>query len=147
MTIRNKLLLAVLGFSTLGISSLTGANTDQSDVVFQDGSVLIRCASGQEINDELFNAAFPNWIKSLQQHADDGLIRRAHYLGKLKEGIFIVVAGDSREQAAENAQVVLSDLTAVAEAAGQATGVESSVNPENTCQTTEIGPVAILPSK
>lgn len=147
MTIRKALFLATFCLSALGFSNTSVANADQANVVFSEGSVLIRCSSGQEISDDLFKAAFPDWMARLQKHANAGLVKRAHYLGRLKEGIFIVVAGESRDQAGENAKTVMADLAAIAQKAVDENGLQQPVSLDETCQTSEIGPVAILPIK
>lgn len=142
MSIRDLLLYSVISLSGISI-----ANADQTNVLFDEGRVLIRCSSGQDINNELFEAAFPGWITSLQKHADAGLVARAHYLGRLKEGIFIVVTGESKDAAAANAKIVMADLTAVTQKATEKTGLEPVASLDEACQTSEIGPVAILPAK
>ena len=125
------------------------AADEAAEMPFGEGSVLIRCGTppGQDnhISNKLFKAAFPNWMTSLQKHANDGRVARAHYLGILKEGIFIVVNGDSREDAAANAEMVLQDLGKIMDKAIEETGDTPPFTAEESCIVGEIGPVAILP--
>lgn len=126
------------------------ASADElAEMSFQEGSVIIRCGTppGQDnhISNQLFEAAFPDLITSLQLHANEGRIARAHYLGLLKEGIFIVVIGENREEALVNSNVVLSDLEKIVGKAIKATGEQPSFTAEQACLVGEIGPVAILP--
>lgn len=130
--------------------SLPNVRADETtDMYFDEGSMIIRCGTpvGQEnhISDALFKAAFPNWITSLQRHANQGRVARAHYLGVLKEGLFIVVIGDSREEALKNSEIVLFDLGKIMEEAIQKTGDTPPFTAKESCLTGEIGPVAILP--
>ncbi len=122
---------------------------EAAEMSFAEGSVLIRCGTppGQDnhISNKLFEAAFPDWIINLQQHANEGRIARAHYLGVLKEGIFIVVIGDSREDALSNSEIVLSDLGIIMKNAIEETGDAPPFTAEKSCLVGEIGPVAILP--
>ena len=133
------------------VFSINVSADESTEMSFGEGSVIIRCGTppGQDnhISDKLFEAAFPNWMTSLQIHADDGLVRRAHYLGLLKEGIFIVVVGEDREGAKRNSQVVLADLGKIMEEAMQSTGETPPFTAEESCLVSEIGPVAILPRK
>lgn len=112
---------------------------DSSEISFSQGSVLIVCAppEGVDVTTEQFNSAFPDWITFLQIKANEGVIIRAHYLGELKSGIFIVVAGDDKDGAMKNALLVIDELDDISQKAG----LEGS----NTCNFREIGPVAILP--
>ena len=114
--------------------------TDQSNIQFKEGSVLIICAppEGKELTEEQFNKAFPKWIALMQKRANEGIIARAHYLGTLKEGIFIVVGGANAKLAMENAIGVSEELNEVYEREVGETTIDS-------CRFREIGPVAILP--
>ncbi len=123
---------------------------DQTDYQFTAGNVLVRCMAPDEhplITTELFNAAFPEWITSMQKMANNGLISRAHYLGELKEGIFIVVEGETRNQAMVNATAVISEINAVTAKAIEETGESPDFAIDDACQFIEIGPVAIIPAK
>ena len=113
---------------------------DQTEITFDQGSVLVLCTppEGTEISREDFEKAFPRWIEFMQTRANDGTIVRAHYLGKLKEGIFVVVGGESTDAAMDNAVAVSDGLNAIF---NEATGMDA----ESTCGFREIGPVAILP--
>ncbi len=134
----------------VSLSSLSSASADEAtEMSFDEGSVIIRCGTppgkDNHISDALFEAAFPNWMTSLQTHANEGRVARAHYLGVLKQGIFIVVVGDTREQAKENSELVLSDLGKIMEDAMDSTGETPPFTAEESCLVGEIGPVAILP--
>ncbi len=141
MLIRNLIIIISLSLIYLPVAS-----ADQTDISFKEGSVLIRCSTGQKIRTELFEAAFSNWITTLQLHANEGRVVRAHYLGQLKEGIFIVVAGTSKNDAAVNAEIVLADLAEITQQAVAKAGMEPVIiNLDEDCQIIEIGPVAVLP--
>ena len=122
---------------------------EAGEMSFSEGSVIIRCGtppgSDNDISNKLFAAAFPNWITSLQTHANEGLISRAHYLGVLKRGMFIVVIGDTKEDAKSNSEIVLSDLAQIMEKAIKETGQTPPFSAEEACLVGEIGPIAILP--
>lgn len=142
--------LATILFPLMIALSMTNVSADEAaEMSFSEGSVIIRCGTppGQDnhISSKLFEAAFPSWMTSLQKHANDGLVSRAHYLGELKQGIFIVVVGENREQALENSEVVLSDLGKIMDMAMQETGEKPEFTAEESCLVGEIGPVAILP--
>ncbi len=66
-------------------------------------------------------------------------------LGALKQGIFIVVSGEDKEQALANSKVVMSDLSNIMEKAIKDTGEAPPFSPDEACLVGEIGPVAILP--
>lgn len=146
----SKLKIASIVLVALISFPLSIAIADETaEMSFKQGSVIIRCGTppGQNthISNKLFEAAFPNWITSLQDHANEGLVARAHYLGILKEGIFIVVVGDDREDALSNSEIVLSDLGKIMHAAIEKTGETPPFAAEDACIVGEIGPVAILP--
>lgn len=141
---------AVIVVTLLTCLSLSAVWADEAaEMSFGQGSVIIRCGTppGQEnhISNTLFEAAFPNWIISLQMHANEGRVARAHYLGVLKAGMFIVVIGDSREVALSNSELVLSDLGEIMKKAMKETGETPPFTAEDACLVGEIGPVAILP--
>ena len=140
-----SIVLAAFAYIPLSVALAEEA----AEMSFSEGSVIIRCGTpvGQDshISSTLFEAAFPNWIISLQEHANEGRVARAHYLGILKEGFFIVVVGDDREIALSNSELVLSDLGKIMEEAIEEIGETSSFTAEESCLVGEIGPVAILP--
>lgn len=142
--------ITVIVFGVLTFLSISVAHADEAaEMSFGEGSVMIRCGTppGQDnhISNKLFEAAFPTWMISLQEHADEGRVARAHYLGILKEGIFIVVVGDDREDALSNSELVLADLGKIMEKAIKETGDSPPFSAEESCLVGEIGPVAILP--
>lgn len=113
---------------------------DDTNVSFSQGSVLLICSppEGVEVTTEQFNNAFPEWITYLQTKANEGVIARAHYLGELKAGIFIVVTGEDKDDAKKNASNVMEELDSISQTAA---GLEGA----DVCNFREIGPVAILP--
>lgn len=142
--------ITVMVLSVFTFLSISVAHADEAaEMSFGEGSVMIRCGTppGQDnhISNKLFEAAFPNWMISLQEHANEGRIARAHYLGILKEGIFIVVVGDDREDALSNSALVMADLGKIMEKAIEETGDTPPFSAEESCLVGEIGPVAILP--
>ncbi len=137
----NKLLCAFAFVAGFFVTPLVMAD-DQSNITFSQGSVLIICAppEGVELTAEQFNSAFPEWITYLQTKANEGVITRAHYLGELKAGMFIVVAGKDKDDAMKNAQSVIGQLD---DTFRKVTGLEGA----DTCKFREIGPVAIVPQQ
>jgi len=129
----------------LALSPFLAHAEDQTTFKFDKGNVLIHCLAPDEnsmLSTEQFNAAFPHWITGLQDLANEGIVVRAHYLGELKEGIFIVVTGEDKAAARANAQMVLDKNTEILAQALEQTG---SAEAEARCETIEIGPVAVLP--
>lgn len=122
---------------------------DQSDIKFTEGSVLIYCTAPTEsgqISTKVFNEAFPKWMARLQERADEGTIARAHYLSDLKSGLFVVVLGNSTEQAMSNAGMVMSENRNILIDAYEKAGLDLRPEDER-CTLIEIGPVAVLPRK
>lgn len=144
-TIRKQILLFVMTVFSVSIYA-----QDQSEIYFSEGSVLIYCSKNdnpQELTTELFNEAFPNLIELLQQKANAGLISRAHYLSQLKEGVFIVVKGDSREESITNAEDILTSIDEVMASAMKKLELPQTGKTTDSCKTLEIGPIAIAPNK
>lgn len=141
-----KLVIAIVVlFVSFPISSAWAQS--QSDFSFDDGVVALYCSAkeGSEIPDDVFEEAFPQWIEALQSFADDGVISRAHYLPDFRSGVFVVVGGESLDNAKSNVLAVEKSMLAILESALTKAG---SANPYNdTCQQIEIGPVAILPKQ
>lgn len=128
--------------------SLNVDAADQTDMEFDQGTVLIRCTTPDghpQISRELFKRGFPHWITNLQKRANEGLIARVHYLGSLKEGLFIVVNGENRQEALKNAVVIIDEINTVMENAIEDSGDQPGFDQNDACQHIEIGPVAILP--
>ena len=127
-------------FCAVLFATNASSNDAQSELTFSEGSVLVICAppEGVEISTETFNLAFPQWIATLQKRANEGIVKRAHYLGELKSGVFIVIGGDTKDTAMTNAIAISDELNAIfKEATGNAL--------VGSCGFREIGPVAILP--
>ncbi|MEO1159928.1 MAG: hypothetical protein AAFW74_05625 [Pseudomonadota bacterium] len=115
---------------------------DPIDNEFEEGGVVAICGrpvGGPDLSSEAFLAGFPEWITSLQVKANEGVIERAHYLGTIKEGVFIVFKGPDRAQAMSSAKEVTGQLKRVYT---EVTGNESK---DEICRFYEIGPVAVLP--
>ena len=112
---------------------------------FKEGSAIIHCAAPSNedvISTEVFNEAFPQWITNLQLYANDGIVARAHYLGGLKRGIFIVVLGETSEQAMDRAVSIQQENRAIlAEAIVKADAVANE-QVDAVCQIFAIGPLA-----
>lgn len=138
------LITLAIAMATFG----TAIAEDQTNYQFTEGSVLIRCMVPEDqnkITTELFNSAFPQWITILQNYANEGLISRAHYLGELKEGIFIVVIGKDKEESMKNAETVITDINRITAKAMQDTSTALSFDAADACQFIEIGPLAVQP--
>lgn len=71
------------------------------------------------------------------ESGESPFIIRAHYLGELKSGIFIAVAGEDKNDAMKNALNVIGDLDDITQAAG--------LGEVDSCNFREIGSVVILP--
>lgn len=146
--IMKLLIIATLASAMSAFSSANAAN--QEDMVFEEGTVLIRCMAPeghQLISTELFNAGFPKWLTRLQKLANDGVVRRVHYLGELKEGLFIVIEATTKKQALERASMVVNDINSIMENAIVESGSRPTFDQHDACQYIEIGPVAVLPLK
>lgn len=117
----------------------------QSDFSFEKGVVALYCTTDgdSEIPVSVFEDAFPQWIEVLQNFANDGVIERAHYLPDFRGGIFIVIGGESLEDAKSKVMTVKKSNLTILEAALQKAGMASPSS--DACQQIEIGPVAILP--
>ena len=142
-SLRAPRLSAITLFSLLltGLSATAQEAVDQAALPFNQGSILIICGervTGETITSEDFFAGFPDWVALLQQQADAGIVTRAFYLDTLKEGVFIVVGGTSRETAQDEADDLIA---AMADIYTNATGRE--IDP--LCQTYSIGPLAVQP--
>ena len=114
---------------------------DPANLAFDQGSVLVICGervTGGDISSDQFFAGFPDWITMLQAKANEGVVARAHYLSRVKEGVFIVFSGPDKETAMKNASDVVGELTSVYARVTGNEGVEI-------CRSYEIGPVAALP--
>ena len=133
------------------LSNVANAQSDQSTFAFDTGSVVIHCIAPtgeQKISIDIFNEAFALWITKLQVHANEGRVIRAHYLNEFRQGIFIVVAGDTPSNAMENALAIRTENEEILKSAVEKTGGDpSSIDYEESCQLIPIGPVAILPMK
>lgn len=125
--------------ATLSVSQAAKAD-DQSNIEFAEGTVHIYCFQPKDANADAYLEAFPKLVTNLQNHADEGRVVRAHYLKELKHGIFIVVGGDTREDAVSNGEQLLEEQNDILESAG----ADSS---EDACRILEVGPVAVLPKE
>lgn len=116
-------------------------NAVNTNGTFKQGSVALMCTAPKtkEVSDAAFAKALPLWVETLQTLSKEGVVLRAHYLGELKAGIFVIISGDSPEDALTNAVLVsyqLSDIFI------KATGYQNF----HSCTYTQFGPVAVLPS-
>lgn len=136
----------LLSTTLLLVSTSIAWAQSQSDLSFDEGVVAVYCfvPNESEIQESVFEEAFPMWIEALQNLANDGVIIRAHYLPNLRRGVFIVVGGESLEDAKKNAMIVDQSNKSILKAALQKAGVTNPL--DGTCQHIEIGPVAILPN-
>jgi hypothetical protein len=141
----NKLYyLTAITFLSLSASTSVNAalNTE-----FHQGDVLIHCERPPEAEkypEEVFNKIFPVITKRLQTYANEGKIVRAHYMGKLGQGLFIVVRGENKQDAMANAKLIRQEnLITIYEATK-----DSKIGPQpDYCQLFAIGPVAVLPQQ
>jgi hypothetical protein len=127
------------------LSASTSVNA-AFNVEFHQGDVLIHCERPPEerLPEEVFNKIFPKITKRLQTYANEGKVVRAHYMGKLGQGLFIVVRGENKQDAMANAKLIRQEnLITIYEATK-----ESKIGPQpDYCQLFTIGPVAVLPQQ
>ena len=127
----------------------TGASaTDPADIIFKEGYALVLCAAPDghaQVSTDLFNAAFPQWIRFLQEQAEEGVVNRAHYLGELKDGVFVVVQGATRQDAVGRADVLIDGILSILEQANQETRSTPDFALADACRSVEVGPLALLP--
>ncbi len=126
---------------SIAIAPQTFAQTaDPETGMFREGTVAMMCTAptNKEVTDAMFEKALPRWIEVLQRLADDGVVRRAHYLSKLKDGIFIVIDGDGAQDALNKAVLASYELSQIFI---DASGIQNF----NSCTYTQLGSIAILP--
>ncbi|MEM6986398.1 MAG: hypothetical protein AAF499_07640 [Pseudomonadota bacterium] len=80
-----------------------------------------------------------------QEQAEEGVVNRAHYLGALKDGVFVVVQGATRQDAMEKAAVLTTGILSILEQAIQAARSTPDFALTDACRSVEIGPLAVLP--
>ena len=145
-----KTLQRLTGFF-LGLAALStshAADEDQFDLAFTEGTVHIYCFQPEGADDNVFADAFPKLITNLQENANRGLVLRAHYLEELTNGIFIVVGGETRDEAVANGAQLLAEQNAILDEALESSGSQATDDlSTETCRVIEVGPVAILPNK
>ncbi|ABA59104.1 hypothetical protein Noc_2651 [Nitrosococcus oceani ATCC 19707] len=125
-------------FASTSVNAALNTEFDESDV-------LLHCERPPEADkypEEVFNKIFPEITKRLQTYANKGKVLRAHYMGKLGQGFFVVVQGKNEEDAIANAKRIRQEnLTTIYEATK-----DSKIGPQpDYCQMFSIGPVAVLP--
>ena len=146
---RTRWASTVLAALTCALATTPRA-AEEDNVGFDEGSVLIFCDAPDPDSARhaaVFAEAFPKLIENLQLRADEGMLVRAHYLGRLKDGVFLVVDGESIEEARENAAALQRQNSAIIAEAMEAAGVDLDGYAGDNCRTEEIGPVAILPMR
>lgn len=133
--------LTVIIFLALSASMSVNA---ASNTEFHQGDVLIHCERPPEerLSEEVFNKIFPEITKRLQAYANEGKVVRAHYMGRLGQGLFIVVRGEDKQDAMANAKHIRQEnLITIYEATK-----DSEIGPQpDYCQMFSVGPVAVLP--
>ncbi len=138
----------LLFFISAVISFNSHASEDtnkQADVKFEQGTVIVICKSpvtDDKVKSELFNSSFPNLIIKLQNDYNEGRIIRAHYLGSLKDGIFMLVGGENKDDALSNAKIIVDENIEIIKSAFKEKNLPYVAH-ENSCVFHEIGPVAI----
>jgi len=117
----------------------------QIDFDFKDGAVALYCIEGEdsELPDSVFEKAFPQWVESLQKHANSGEVLRVHYLPNFRSGVFIVVGGDSLEDANSNVAKVEKSIETILDAELKKAGIKDFNHAP--CLKLEIGPLALEP--
>ena len=120
-------LAVALAVATAPPASAQADETDMIDLEFDGGAVLILCtapAPDSEAHARVFEDSFPRLIENMQLRANEGDLVRAHYLGRLKDGFFIVVGGDDIEEARQNAAELQQEDGAIVAEAIEAAGLE-----------------------
>lgn len=136
--------LSMITFFVLFASTSVNA---ASNTEFHQGDVLIHCERPPEADkypEEVFNKIFSKITARLQTYANEGKVVRAHYMGKLGQGFFVVVRGKNKQDAMANAKRIRQEnLITIYEATK-----DSKIGPQSDyCQLFSIGPVAVLPNK
>lgn len=124
--------------------NITVNPNDQTELIFHDGVVLVTCGAekaNQKVSTDLFNQAFPPLLTALGEFIKQGKLIRAHYLGELKEGVFLVVGGSDRSIAMENAKEIAAETTKVLKKAMLDAKVEDDFQLNDSCRYTEVGPL------
>lgn len=133
----------LLCLSLVAVPGFTSAQeTVTKSGAFNVGSVAMMCTAptNKEVTDAQFEVALPQWIETLQTMANEGVVKRAHHLGRIKDGIFIIFTGESPQDALNNAVLASYKLSQIFI---DATGIQNF----NSCTYTQLGPVAVLPQE
>jgi len=112
---------------------------------FSEGAVVLHCVEGEDsrLPDSVFEEAFPKWAVALQEFANAGDVLRAHYFPDFRTGVFIVVGGESLEDAKNNVDAVESSIQSILDEALKNADISDFIH--SPCNKIEIGPIAILP--
>ena len=145
----NTRLTTIFTAFLLSLSAASNADNHASDELFFDtGSSIIYCAPTDEADVlpmDTFNEAFQLWIPNLLVHYENGTVARVHFLNQLKNGIFILVRGDSLDEAMENANAINSENLDILKASALETGFELDTDNSGICQILPVGPQLIGP--
>jgi len=142
-----KTLTTALISTLFCLHSSVALSQSQIDFDFKEGAVALYCIEGDgaELPDAVFEAAFPKWLEMLQELTDVGDILRVHFLPKFRSGVFIVVGGDSLDDAKSKVGKIEESVKSILDEALKNAGITDFDHPP--CQEIEIGPVALMPSK
>lgn len=127
-------------------TSAFSQETEQENIAFAAGSVLVYCTApnpDSETHMKVFLDSFPKLIANMQLSANNGELLRAHYLGRLKDGFFFVFKGESIEEAQSKADKLLAENDAIISESLKTANIESSRNFSDSCNSLEVGPLAI----
>ena len=142
--------IAKLASLLIFASSSVFADEEVANTSFSESSVLMFCSVPEpesETHSDLFLDAFPKLISTMIKSANEGGLERAHYMGRLKDGFFLVFRGESLEKAQAKADELLALNDAVIKDVLATVDIKSDTAFSDSCKSFEIGPVAVLPTK
>ena len=131
-------------------SSVFASEAELANTTFSESSVLLFCEapnSDSEQHTQVFLDAFPKLIANMTKVANEGGLERAHYLGNLNDGFFLVFRGDTLELAQAKADELVAQNDAIIKEALASADIEADSPFSDSCKAFKIGPVAVVPTK
>lgn len=109
------------------------------DFTFDSGSAIVLCQRSEGIPVESFNEAFTEWSLLLQKKHIDGSVEMVQFTEELNKGVFILLnAAEKAQDNAAQAEVLMSELNAIAKKAG--------IDTVPDCRVIPLGPVWLAPT-
>ncbi len=137
-------LFSMVFLQVVNAQTITVNPNDQTDIIFHEGYVLVKC--GGEPDDtkastELFSDSYIKLMPELKRFSNEGKLVRAHYLGELKSGVFMVVTGSDRDKARENAKEIVQVTSDIIKDSMVKINFDENFEPSEACSYIEIGPL------